>query len=147
MCSLDDIPHHQSHVIPNPVIHFDELNKRERDNLRARMNELTEKIICEFDKFQNQVLDVIRGKVNRDNLIVTLHRVVHFSGKEVTEVDVFMKVLPYCSYFNYGILEKIVKVHNLDTDPLEKYLSAFRQYCQAMPCIETVCGDTASTPG
>ena len=147
MCSLDDIPHHQSHVIPNPIIRFDELNRRERDDLCARMNELTEKIIREFLSFQSQTLDAIRGNVCCNNLMATLHRVVKFSGKEVTEVDVFMKVLPYCSYFNYGILETIVEVHNLDKDPLEKYLVAFRQYCQAMPCIETVCGDTTPTPG
>ena len=111
------------------------------------MSELTEKIIRQFKKFLNQVLDAIRGKVNHDNLIVTLHRVVHFSGEERTEVDVFKKILPYCSYFNYGILETIVDVHNLDTGPLETYLSAFGQYCQAMPCIETVCGDVAPSMG
>ena len=146
MCNLDDIKHYQSHKLSNPIIRFGELNEREVKDLHARMNELTEEINREFLKFQNQMLDAIKGKVNRDNLIVTLHRMIHFTGKEATEVEVFLKLLEYCSYFNYGPLETIVKVHNLDEGPLEIYLSAFSLYCKAMPCVETVCGDVTPTP-
>ena len=110
------------------------------------MNTLTDNIVIDFKKFQNQMLDAIEGNVKCNNLIVTLHRMVPFTGKEATEVAVFLKTLEYSSYFNYGLLETIVKVHNLGKGPLEEYLSAFSQYCKAMPCMETVCGDATTTP-
>ena len=146
VCNLEGIEHHRSHMIPNPIIHFSSLSKHEREDLRAKMNELTEKIEYKFCKFQNWVLKcIVGGKIDRNSLVATLHNDVQFTDEDKTEVDVFMKILPHCSYFNYGLLEKIVNVHSLDKVPLEEYLSAFSQYCRAMPCIETVCGNESTT--
>ena len=149
MCNLEGIEHHRSHVMPNPIIHFSSLSKHDREDLRAKMNELTEKIENEFCKFQKWVLEcIVGGKIDCNTLVATLRNEVQFTDEVKAEVDVFMKIIPsYCSYFNYGLLEKIVDVYGLDKAPLEKYLSAFSQYCQAIPCIETVCGNESTTPG
>ena len=61
--------------------------------------------------------------------------------------DVFNVVSRHCSYFNYDLLQLIVKNHGTsnDKDNMEQYIKSFTAYCEAMPCAERTCG--SNNPG
>ena len=63
-------------------------------------------------------------------------------SKATSVSDVFKAIRPYCSYFNYDVLETLVQVNGSSKEKryLKKYIQAFSAYCKAVPCVERVCG-------
>ena len=147
-CDLNKIQHHLSSLkMNNPVVYLPELNKEDREDLLIQMSEQTRKINIAFHTFHEEVFQSVRDKIDRESLVTGLANDIEFTEDDKTTADVFRKVLHHCSYFNYDLLEMIVKMFGLDKTPLDKYLGTFSQYCQAMPCIEEVCGSAGSTAG
>ena len=153
---MSGIPHSKSSLkVSNDVVHFDELDEDDLEDLHAQMSELTRKIDIEFEKFLNKVFISFRDSknVDRDSLVLTLtkHEALlkedELAGTK-TVFDVFKAIKPYCSYFNYDILEILVKVNGSQQNKgyLKDYTQAFAAYCKAMPCAEEICGseDTKS---
>ena len=130
----------------NPVVYLPELNEKDREDLLIQMSEQTRKINVAFHIFHEEVFQLVK-KIDHERLITGLANDIKFTNEDRTTAEVFRKVLHHCSYFNYDILEMIIKMFKLDENPLKKYLKTFSQFCQAMPCIEEVCGSNNSTSG
>ena len=154
-CDLDDIPHCKSSLkVSNDIVRFGDLDEDDLEDLYAQMNELTRKIDIEFEKFLNKVFKSFRDSkdVDRDSLVLTLTKREAFKEDELagtkTVFDVFKTIKPYCSYFNYDVLETLVQVNGSHQAKgyLKDYLQAFSAYCKAMPCAEEIYGseDTKS---
>ena len=82
-----------------------------------------------------------------DKLVVTLIKNEKlFKEGELSKAtsvsDVFKAIRPYCSYFNYDVLETLVRVNGSSKEEryLKKYIQAFSAYCKAVPCVERICG-------
>jgi hypothetical protein len=138
-----------SFKIPNPVVRIGDLDEDDQEDLYAQINELTRKIELKFRQFFDQIFTSFRESqdVDRDRLVMTLiNREGLFKEGELAEAtsvsDVLKAIRPYCSYFNYDVLETLVQVIKVPKtkDYLDEYIQAFSAYCKAMPCIENVCG-------
>ena len=148
---LGDIPRCKpSFEVTNPVVQFSDLEEDDLEDLRAQIQKLTEKIKLEFDKFIDEVFVSFRDsqKVDHDRLVLILiSREKLFKEDELAEVkcilDIFKIIRPYCSYFNYDLIETLVQVSGLPQAKscLKKYVQAFSAYCKAMPCVEKLCGN------
>ena len=119
------------------------------EDLHAQINKLTKQIELEFGRFFDKVFTSFREsqKVDHDRLVLTLvSKEKLFKEDELagtTSVyDVFKAIRPYCSYFNYDVLEALVQINGSPQDKhyLKEYEEAFSAYCKAVPCVETVCG-------
>ena len=114
------------------------------------MNQLTKVVQKEFLSFLANIHDSFKKHVDHNTLILLLERdkILIFedcnaelsAAKDVS--DVFRAIRPHCSYFNYEILQTLVEILGSaeDKQRLQRYLTAFNQYCSAMPCAETICG-------
>ena len=154
-CDLDNIPCQKSSFnFPNPIVQYCDLDEDDKEDLHAQMNELTKQIDIEFEKLLKNVLKSFRDSedVDRDSLVLTLvkkegvFQEEEFAG-EKTIFDVLKTIKPYCSYFNYDIIEVLVEVHGSDQTKsyLQEYIQAFAEYCKAMPCTEEICGSEDTT--
>ena len=156
MCNLDEIPHCKSSFeVSNPIVRFSDLEEDDLEDLHAQMDELTRTIKLEFKKFLDKVFVSFRDstEVDRDRLVLTLLKEeALFEEEELAEAktvfDVFKTIKPYCSYFNYEVLETLVQVNGSHQAKgyLKEYIQAFSLYCKAIPCAEEICGseDTKS---
>ena len=144
-CDLTDIPHckSSSFEISNPVVRFSDLDEDDREDLLAQIDELTEKIELEFGKLINRVLvSLWDSGVDHNKVVVTLigktelFKEEDFAGTRNID-DVFKIIRPYCSYFNYDLIEMLIKIHGSRQakEHLEKYIQAFSSYCRAIPCV------------
>ena len=141
--------------VSNPIIRFEDLNEDQCENLFAKMHELTKEINSKFKKLRNKVYESLKTRhVDHSNVVLTLTKddVMIFDrndklDKAANMFDVFKAILPRCSYFNYDLLKLLVEVHGSSEDKahFDKYLQAFTDYCEAMPCAEEVCGNGDST--
>ena len=114
----------------NPVVYLPELNEEDREDLLIQMSEQTRNINIAFHTFHEKVFQLVRDKVDRDSLVTGLANDIQFTEEDKTTADVFRKVLHHCSYFNYDLLEMIVKMLELDKQPLDKKLF----HCIVKPC-------------
>ena len=149
-------PHKSSDSLPvsNPIIHFEDLGADQRENLFAKMHELTKEINSKFKKLLSKVYESLRARhVDHSSVILTLTEddVMIFDRSDKLDeakdmFDVFKAIRPHCSYFNYDVLKLLVDVHGSSEDKayFDEYLQAFTSYCQAMPCAEEVCGNGGS---
>ena len=154
-CDLDDIPYQNSSFnVPNPIVQYNDLDEDDKEDLLAQMYELTKQIDLEFEKLLNNVLKsfTVSEDVNRDSLVLTLVKKEGvFKEEELarakTIFDVLKTIKPYCSYFNYDIIEVLVEVHGSDLTKsyFKEYIQAFAEYCKAMPCAEEICGSEDTT--
>ena len=151
-----DCPHKQSSLpIPNPVVRFEDLSKRDCKDLFAQMNELTKEIRIEFSKLFNQVY----ASLDKHPEHIVKHVVLTLTGDGVQSFhgnkkllgaksmfDIFRVIQPHCSYFNYDLLKLLVSVHGTSEDKkcFDGYLKSFASYCRAMPCAEEICGSDDS---
>ena len=136
--------------ISNPIIHFEDLNEDDREDLFAQMNELTKKVNSKFKKLLNRVYESLRKRVELGSVILTLTEddVMIFDQDDKLDeardmFDVFKAIRPHCSYFNYDLLKLLVDVHGSSEDKahFEEYLQSFTSYCEAVPCAEEICGN------
>ena len=146
-------PHKSSDSLPvsNPIIRFEDLGADQCENLLAQMHELTKEINSKFKKLLNKVYESLRARhIDHSSVVLTLIKddVMIFDRNDKLDeakdmFDVFKAILPHCSYFNYDLLKLLVDVHGSSEDKahFDKYLQAFTNYCQAMPCAEEVCGN------
>lgn len=114
------------------------------------MNELTKKIKVKFNKFVTKVYESFNNSrsVDHNSLVLILtEQEALFERGDLSGVktvsDVFIAIKPYCSFFNYDVIERLVRVKGSQKEKgyLQKYLQSFSAYCKAMPCAETVCGN------
>ena len=149
-CDLGKIPRCKpSFEVANPVVQFNDLEEDDLEDLFAKIDELTKKIKLEFAKFFDKVFVSFRDshEVDLDRLVLTLiNDEKLFKEDELAGTrsvyDVFKAIRPYCSYFNYDVLEMLVKINGSPQAKgyLKMYLQAFSAYCKAMPCVEKLCG-------
>lgn len=150
-----DCPHETSDSLPvsNPIIRFEELDEDDREDLSAKMRELTKKINSKFKKLLDQICGSLTERVEHGRVILTLTEddVMVFDRDEKLDeaknmLDVFNAIRPHCSYFNYDLLKLLVDVHGSpkDKENFEEYLRSFTAYCEAMPCAEEICGNGES---
>ena len=115
------------------------------------MSDLTKKINVQFKKLLDQVYEsLIERQVDHHRVILTLTHddlMIFDQDKKLEEAknmfDVFKAIRPHSSYFNYELLELIIKLHGSpkDKEEFEEYIQSFSRYCEAMPCAETICGN------
>lgn len=150
-CDLTDIPHGKSSSldISNPVVRFSDLDEDDREDLLAQIDELTEKIELEFGKLIDKVLSSFWDSgVDHNRVIVTLIgkekllREEDLTGTRNID-DVFKIIRPYCSYFNYDLIETLIQIHGSRQAKtyFKKYIQAFSSYCRAIPCVEEMCSN------
>lgn len=147
---LGDIPQCATPFkIPNPIVRISDLDEDDQEDLYAQIDELTRKIELKFGKLFDRIFMSFRDsrEVDCDRLVVTLiNKEKLFKEGELAEAnsvsDVFKAIRPYCSYFNYDVLETLVQINGSPKEKhyLKKYIQAFSAYCKAVPCIEKVCG-------
>lgn len=151
-CDLGDIPHTPSSLVhvANPIVPFNDLSEDDLEDLYAQMNGLTKGIQLEFLSLLTQVHESFKKSVDLDALVLVLKRddVLVFeehdpelaSAKDISQV--FHVIRPHCSYFNFEMLQTIIRLlgSKHDKQILEKYIQAFSNYCKAMPCAEKICG-------
>ena len=147
-----DCPHKTSDSLPvsNPIIRFEELSEDDREDLFAKMSELTKRMNSKFKKLLDQVYESLKKRVEYGRIILTLTEddVMIFDRDDKLDeakdmMDVFKAIRPHCSYFNYDLLKLLVDVHgsSQDKENFEEYLQSFTTYCEAMPCAEEICGN------
>ena len=147
-CDLENLPHRPSNLrVSNPIVSFDSLTDNQREDLLAKMNELTKRINSEFQKLLNQIFESFKKRISCDSLALTLlaNNICdeeNLDG-ETSMFRLFKMMHPYCSYFNYELLHNIVTVHGSPQDQknMQRYIDSFAEYCKAMPCTEEVCGN------
>ena len=148
-------PHKSSDSLPvsNPIIRFEELGEDDREDLLAKMQELTKEINSKFKKLQCEVYESLRTRIDHSSVVLTLNKddVMIFDHNDQLDkaknmFDVFKAIHPHCSYFNYDLLKLLVDVHGSPEDKtnFEEYLQAFTSYCETMPCAEEICGNGGS---
>ena len=147
---LGDIPQcATSFKIPNPIVRISDLDEDDQEDLYAQIDELTRKIELKFGKLFDRIFTSFRDsrEVDCDGLVMTLiNKEKLFKEGELAEAtsmsDVFKAIRPYCSYFNYDVLETLVQINGSPKEKryLKKYIQAFSAYCKAVPCVEKVCG-------
>ena len=150
LCDLSRISHSSSSFdkVKNPIVRFNELHEDDLEDLYAQMNQLTKVVQKEFLTFLAHIHDSFKQHVDYNTLILILERdeILIFKDADFSAAkdvsDVFRAIRPHCSYFNYEILQTLVEILGSaeDKQRLQKYLTAFKQYCNAMPCAETICG-------
>lgn len=136
-CDLGDIPHHKSTLkAPNPIVAFSDLDIDDLEDLKDQMNALTREINAKFRTFRSRVFTSFRDEnVDRDQVVLTLTD-LDFEKDELdstqTLFDVFMLINDHSSYFNYEVLEMVVKANGSGKDKtyLEDYKRAFSEYCK-----------------
>ena len=147
-----ECPHTSSSLpISNPIISFEDLDEYDREDIFAQMNEFTKKINIKFKKLLSQVFESLTEMhVNHESVVLTLTQddVMVFDendtiGEAKDMFAVFKAIRPYCSYYNYDLLQLIIEVHGStrDKESLEEYIKSFTAYCEAMPCAEEICGN------
>ena len=151
---LADYPHKPSSLpVPNPVVRFEDLSEDDRQELFAKMNDLTMKIYKQFLKLTAQVCASLEAQHKYVVLTLTKDDIMLFDDdikdklrKSEDIYEVFDVISPHFSYFNYDLFELLVDVHGAQEDKkyLEGYLKSFASYCQAMPCAEEICGSDDS---
>ena len=124
------------------------------EDLYDQINELTRKIKIEFKKLFDKVFVSYRDsqEIDHDRLVLTLINSEENLFKEdelagtKSVFDVFKIIKPYCSYFNYDVLETLVETNGSPQAKgyLKKYLQDFAAYCKAIPCAESLCGSEDS---
>ena len=147
-CDLDEIPHCESSLgVPNPVVKLSSLDEDNLIDLEAQMRDLTYKIDLEFEKLFRAMYKSFKKseEIDHNELVITLTKKERFFEpaelrQTKTVYDVLLMVKSNCSYFNYEVLQTLVKVHGSDQDKshLEEYEKAFAEYCSVMPCAERV---------
>lgn len=125
------------------------MDEDDQEDLYAQIDEMTRKIELKFGKLFDRIFTSFRDsrEVDCDRLVVMLiNKEKLFKEGELAEAtsvsDVFKAIRPYCSYFNYDVLETLVQINGSPKEKryLKKYIQAFSAYCKAVPCIEKVCG-------
>ena len=124
------------------------------EDLYIQIDELTKKIKREFGKLFDKVFASYRDsqEIDHDRLVLTLINSEENLFKEdelagtKSVYDVFKIIKPYCSYFNYDVLETLVETNGSPQAKgyLKKYLQDFAAYCKAIPCAESVCGSESA---
>ena len=149
-CDLADIPQLKSSFeVSNPIVRFSDLDEDDREDLLAQIDEQTKKIELEFGKLVDKVFTSFRDSgVDHNRLILTLiGKEKLFKEDELEGIkniyEVFKIIRPYCSYFNYDVLETLVQTHGSRQAKthFKKYIQAFSAYCKAIPCVEEICGN------
>ena len=91
------------------------MDEDDREDLLAQIDELTEKIELEFGKLIDKVLSSFWDSgVDHNRVIVTLIgkekllKEEDLAGTRNID-DVFKIIRPYCSYFNYDLIEMLIK--------------------------------------
>ena len=148
--SLNEIPHTKSsHGISNPIVCFEKLNQYDLEDLHAIMRRLTSviksKFTTFFDKVYKSFVETIKDYRRLALALKNKHPI--FRDEEIANLkavaDIFELIQPHCSFFNYEILETLVEICGSPQDKgyLEQYIGHFSEYCKAMPCAETICGN------
>lgn len=156
ICEVAGIQHRKSfYNIPNPVVQFSELTSDEQSDLQDQIFILNREMHKKFLILHSRLYESLKKNITVDALVLTLlldckaysddsrneslfkeHRKELCSAKEMG--DVFKIILPYCSYYNYELIETITEVHGSDDDKkrMQQYLSDFSEYCKKVPCVE-----------
>ena len=159
VCDAADISYKSSSLgIPNPVVNISELSSDDRVDLMAQINKLKKKIIEEFLKLQADLIKSLKELITPTQLVQTLraytcsmtnsaeamssvalfqdHDEKLIAAKEIEHI--FIVITPYLSYFNYELIEVIVRVHGAyrDKENMQQYCNDFYEYCKKMPCVE-----------
>ena len=124
------------------------------EDLHFQIDELTKKIKLEFGKLFDKVFASYKDsqEIDHNRLVLTLINNEENLFKEdelagtKSVYDVFKIIKPYCSYFNYDVLETLVETNGSPQAKgyLKKYLQDFAAYCKAIPCAESVCGSEST---
>ena len=147
---MDEIPHKKSsHGISNPIVCFKELNEYDLEDLYAIMRRLTNIIKTKFATFFDNVYKSFIESIEDYRRLTLALKNKHpiFKDEDLTKLkavaDVFELIQPYCSFFDYEILETLVEICGSPQDKryLKEYIEHFSEYCNAMPCAEKmICG-------
>ena len=137
------------------MVRFEDLTEDDRKDLFAQMHGLTKDIYIKFKTLLSRVYESLTERVKHKHVVVTLtgdDAMIFDDDDELDEAkdmfEVFKAIRPHLSYFNYDVLELLVKVHGTPEDKkcFDEYLESFASYCRAMPCAEEICGSDDSRP-
>ncbi len=132
-----------------PYLNFFNLDEDEKSKLERRLIEDTKEIIKQFSIFTKNICESLQNC--QESLKKIQHSVLSLEAfsediavkvldkKDREEIksaqsiyDIFITLTDYTSFFNYEIIEHIIKSHGSADDhkELEEYVSAFNAFCK-----------------
>ena len=159
ICDIADVPYKPSSLgIPNPNVDFSELNNDHKIDLSAQIDALQSEIVKKFLELQAELIKSLKEhKVDPLEIVSTLmgygysisssneslrtslfqtHQQELTTAKKIESI--FLIINPYISYFNYELLEVIIRAHGSKEDKgnMQRYIVDFSEYCKKVPCVE-----------
>ena len=124
-----------------PYLNHSSLSNDEKQLLESQLLDETKRIVFLFADTERSIITSLTKRVSISELKNYVANILTFLGsKEDIEgvkksenlFDIFLSLLPYKSFLNYEILQKIVKQFGNDEDQqlMEEYVSQFREFCQ-----------------
>ena len=124
-----------------PYLNVEHLSEDERDDLIQKLNNDTEQIRLQFADLCNDLSDSLKNRdkpVSTNELIKTIVSVSadkSLYGDLIKAIDidaVFIVLYKYMSFFNYEIIDYIVKRlgDKEDDERLKLYMESFKEFCK-----------------